>query len=441
FEPGHAADGVTVTVPQAALRQLNEEALGWLVPGLLEEKLLHLIRALPKSLRTNFVPAPDVAKQLAHKLTQGGRDRPFSTALCEVMSQHAGERIAAANFALDKLPEHLRFLVQVVDDEGKLLDSGRDLPKLQAEFAPPALALGATDLGETSDWTNRPVTPNDFDELPQQVTVQRSGLRIAAFPALVDTGTAVEMRLADTPGEAEQWTAGGLTRLFALKHHRALRSQVAHLPGLSAHCVRLGHLLPGKDLSGELQDLIARIALVEGQSLIRTREDFEARNARASGRISVAAQEVADWLPKLAEQVQQLRLLTERAPQTWAEVFQDLQQQQQALLHPRFLRQTPWSWLTEYPRYLQAMRQRIEKLKSGGLPKDRKLREPVEAAWGSYQEFMSNGPQPTPEQQQRLEELRWMIEELRVSIFAQQLGTRVSVSPKRVQALVEQCRQ
>lgn len=443
FEPGHACDGVTITVPQAALRQVSDEALGWLVPGLLEEKILHLIRALPKSLRTNFVPAPDVAKRFAVQLSQVAHDRPFTAALCEAMSAHAGERIQPSHFALDKLPEHLRFQVNVVDDEGKVLDSGRDLAKLQAKLAPPAAALGRANASSTTDndandWTNRPVTAADFDELPEQVAVRRGGLLVAAFPALVPVGDKVEMRLADTRSEAERLTRLGLTRLFATKHHRSLRSQVSHLPEFTQNCVKLGHVLASNELTNQLQELLVRIALVEGQSPIRNAQEFEARNARAAGQISIATQEVAAWLPKFAEQVHQVRLLLEKTPEPWREVFDDIRRQTQALLATGFLSETPWNWLSEYPRYFQAMRSRIDKLKSGGVPKDRKLSQPIVSAWSSYQQLAASEWAHQPSLQHKLDELRWMIEELRVSIFAQQLGTKVSVSPKRVAVLVEE---
>lgn len=438
FEPGHASDGVTITVPQAALRQVSEEALGWLVPGLLEEKILHLIRALPKALRTNFVPAPDVAKRLAGELSLVAHDRPFSAALCEAMSAHAGERIQPSHFALDKLPQHLRFQVNVVDDEGKLVDSGRDLAKLQASLAPPAAALGNALQVDAGGWTNRLVTAADFEELPGQVSVRRGGLLVAAFPALVVVGDKVEMRLADTELEAERLTRLGLTRLLAAKHHRSLRAQVSHLPEFSPSCVKLSHVLNSKDLSSQLQELLVRIALVEGQPVMRKREEFEASHARAAGQISIATQEVAAWLPKLAEQVHQVRLLLERTPEPWREVFDDIRRQTQTLLAAGFLSDTPWQWLSEYPRYFQAMRARIDKLKSGGVPKDKKLFEPIAAAWRSYQQMAAGEMAHQPVQQVKLVELRWLIEELRVSIFAQQLGTKVSVSPKRVAVLVEE---
>jgi ATP-dependent helicase HrpA len=446
FEPGHAEDGVTLTIPQAALRQISDEALGWLVPGLLEEKILFLIRALPKALRTNFVPAPDAAKLLAQQLAQTPRDASFTSALCAVMSAHAGERIEPQQFDTDKLPAHLHFLVRVVNDAGEVIDSGRNVAELQAKLAPPLAALGSSSAaveqsGQDSQWSDRAVTPQDFDHLPTQVTVRRGGLLVAAFPALVVVKDKVEMRLAETADDAERLTRRGLTRLFSIQNQRLLRSQIGHLPQYSSCSVKLAHLLPSQELASALQDLLVRMALVEGQPLLHSREEFEARQARASGQISVATQELAAWLPKLAEQVHQVRLLLEQPPAPWRTVFEQLREQTMHLTKPDFLSETPWIWLAEYPRYFQAMRCRIDRLKNGGVPKDQALAQPIVVAWRSYLELVERRAPQTPVWTNGLQELRWMVEELRVSIFAQQLGTKVSVSPKRVQGAIDGLRQ
>ncbi len=439
FEPGHEADGVTVTVPQAALRQVSEEALGWLVPGLLEEKILAIIKGLPKAIRTYFVPAPDVAKKLAAALAQVSRDQPFTSALSQAMSEHSGERITPNQLIVEKLPAHLRFLVQVVDNEGHVIDSSRDVVQLIAEHAPSSSATSrAVRQEDEQNWSNRPVTPNDFAGIPDQVTVRRGGLLVAAFPALVDVGNAVELRLADTLDEAERISRGGLTRLFAIKHHRSLRGHVANLPGLSQASVQLSHIIGSKELAERLQDLIARIALVETQPLVTDREAFEAINAQATMRISIAAQDVAVWLPKLATQAHELRLNLEQAPGLWSEVTADVRQQVGRLLGKDFLKETPWQWLAEFPRYLQAARMRMEKLKNGGVAKDRKLAEPVAAAWKAYETLRTSPAVQAFNAQSaaELQQLRWYLEEFRVSVFAQQLGTKHSVSQKRINELI-----
>lgn len=428
FEPGNESDGITVTVPQAALRQVSEEALGWIVPGLLAEKIQFLIKALPKSLRTNFVPAPDVAKKLSKQLINADRSQPFTTALCNVMHEHSGERIRPSDFDQDKLPLHLKFLVKVVDDDGSYLGESRDVEDLKQRFSPQQAEFEEATVAD--DWENQVVTPQKFPDFEKVVTVSRGGVRVAAFPALVDFEDKVELRLADSVSESDRLTQQGLTRLFAMKHAKSLRNQVSHMPKFDQASMRLGHLVSSSDLRSQLKDLLARIALVEDQPSIRTSVDFEARNARASVQINIASQDVAAWLPKLADQVHDLRLRTERAPGSWSEVFADIHEHMNALFPEGFLREIPWSGLEEYPRYLQAIGQRIDKLSNGGLPKDRKLRAPIDEFWNTYRDLSSSTSDPVV--LEKLENFRWMIEEFRVSVFAQTLGTKQTVSDKRL---------
>jgi ATP-dependent helicase HrpA len=186
-----------------------------------------------------------------------------------------------------------------------------------------------------------------------------------------------------------------------------------------------------------IQDLLARIAFVENQPLVKDSIDFAARQARSAMQISVATQEIAVWLPVLATSYQELRLRLEKAPSPWKEVVDAIRQQLGELFGPRFLQETPWQWLKEYPRYLQAARLRLDKLTSGGLPKDRKLAEPLMAAKTSYLQATKAPRSSDAHYNRHLNELRWLIEELQVSLFAQQLGTKMSVSPKRIQEVIQ----
>ena len=433
FEPGHHADGLTITVPQAALRQISQEALGWLVPGLLEEKVLHLIRSLPKSKRTNFVPAPDVAKQLAELLTGADKNQPFSSVLCDLMSSHAGERIRPSDFDFEKLPPHLQVLVNVVDDEGAPIEADRNVERLKQEYAIEDSNLGGEQVAEDS-WTNQKVTFESFERLQETVSVRRGGVLVAAYPALADRGDFVEQSLVDTQWEAKRVSLRGWTRLLAQKNNRSLRSQVAHLPNIDQAAMKLSHLLSPQGLRSQLQDLIVRAALIEDQPLLRDRLDLEARNTGASGKISIAAQEVAVWLPKLSDEIHQVRLKQEKAPNTWREVFDDIQQQLQLLFPENFLQEIPWHHLAEYPRYLKAIQMRIEKLTGGGLPKDRKIRAPIDEACACYYSTLETCI--SEDQQEKCEQLRWLIEEFRVSVFAQTLGTKEKVSEKRIREFI-----
>ena len=435
FHPGDVADGITLTIPQGAIKQISEAALGWLVPGLLEEKLLHLIRALPKHLRRNFVPAPDVARKLAQELATQPKDIPFTTAVCTLMSRLAGEPIKPDDFDLQKLPDYLNFRIQVVNDAGKAIDSGRSLSEIQTRLgaqASPAAPPAVSELPAL--WNGRKTMVVDFEQMPESLMITRGGVKVAAFPTLVDVGDGVTLSLAETQTDALATAQQGWMRLFAIKFRRELTSQVNHLPGLEQACIQLAPLVPASALRDQLRDLIARVAFVEQQTALHTRLDFEARAACATRQISLATQDLAAWLPKLATHYHTLRLALETAPAPWREVADDIQSQIVQLTDRQFLKSVAWQDLREYPRYLQAAVMRWEKLRSGGIPKDRKLREPIERLSIRYRELVAKAGALS--QSQGLQQARWLIEELRVSIFAQQLGTRHSVSVKRIDELL-----
>jgi ATP-dependent helicase HrpA len=440
FSPGDASDGVTVTVPQVALRQVSEEALGWLVPGLLEDKLLHMIRSLPKHLRRAFVPAPDVARKLAAELLQHPRDKAFATVACQVFSQHAGEPVRADDFEWDKLPEYLRVRVRVVDDAGRTLESSRDVAELQTRHASGTaeVELDEAPSAIAQQWNGRRVTVLDVPTIPPSLTVRRGGVKVAAFPALVDEGDAVSLRLLDNLADAQRQSQLGWLRLYALKFRRELLSQVNHLPGYEKSSVLLAGAVPRGALRDHLRDLVARIAFLENEGPLDCVAEYEARQVDAVRRISMATQEVAAWLPKLAEHYHAVRLAVESPPAPWKEVADDITTQVQEWTGEKFLLLLAWQELSELPRYLQAARMRWDKLRSGGIPKDRKLREPVDQLLQQmHQRWQIPRGTPLSELSPERRAVRVMLEELRVSAFAQQLGTRQSVSVKRIAEALE----
>ncbi len=432
FAPGDARDGVTITVPQAALRQVSQAALGWLVPGLLEEKVLAIIRSLRKALRTHFTPAPDFAKKLTDRLNRCDRSRAFAIALAEEMSKLSHQNVRASDLEDSLVPEHLRFLVRVIDDSGIEVGQGRDVDELIARFGV------SSDVSDSTDqWTNRPIrSPEDLDKIPKEFTARRGGVKVVAYVAIVDAGQSVEARLVDTSSEAELRSRVGLNRMFALINDRTLRTQVKHLPDWNRSAIALSKILSSSDLQQGVQDLIARIAFIEDRPLPLKSYEFSARQQRAVGQISIATQEITGWLPKLATNYQQLRLQLEKAPTAWSDVVAEIQLQLGELFEPGFLTHVPWRWLGEYPRYLQAAYVRLEKLPAGGLAKDRKLAGPLISARSAYREAATSPRANDPTIAQSLTDLRWTLEEFQVSLFAQQLGTKITVSTKRIQEML-----
>ncbi len=197
----------------------------------------------------------------------------------------------------------------------------------------------------------------------------------------------------------------------------------------------LSRLVPPAELRNQLRDLIAKLAFIDAQPNLRDRSDFDVRTLDSAKRISIATQEVATWLPPLAEQYQALRLVIESAPGPWKEIADDISRQIAALTADDFLRRVAWDDLKQYPRYLQAARVRWDKLRSGGVPKDRRLREPIDRLLVAIDQRRAS--LTSQNATAALQTILMLIEELRVSIFAQQLGTRQSVSPKRIEDMLK----
>ncbi|GIX00699.1 MAG: ATP-dependent helicase [Pirellulaceae bacterium] len=434
FEPGEERDGVTMQVPSTALRQLDEQLLEWFVPGHLVEKIHFLIRALPKSVRTALVPANEKAQQLADAVRPHAYTAPFLPTLAKAMSVLTGETIHPSMFDRSKVPDYLRFRMEVIDTEGRPLASGRNLEILQHQCAPANAEIDLPDTRIVAQAAGGTITLSDFAGVPQPAIVQQAGVRSQVFPALVDCEDHVEWRWLDNPRDAEHRTFQGWVRLFSQHYRRQLRRHIDHLPTIDQAALKLAYWLPGRDVREEVQLLTARIAFLEGQAMPQSREDVERLAAESVRRISVAVQDVSRWLPKLSEHAHGVRALLESVPASWREVEEDVHQQLAALFGNDWMRTTAWTYLQEFPRYLQAIRLRFERLQSAGLEKDRRAVASVSMLLDRYREAVAQcGAARVPTE---LETARWMIEEYRVAQFAQRLGTRMKVSEKRILQLL-----
>lgn len=431
LEPGAAEDGVTVVVPKEAVNQLRPERLGWLVPGLLEEKVAALIRTLPKWIRTAFVPVPQTAKEVVRRLNFG--EGNVEAAIAAELSRVAGERVTQEMFETDKLPNHLRMNVRVVDEAGEALATGRDVPALQQKYAG-AAAVAFTRSTASSDWHRDGLKDWVWGELPESVELPRGDVTLKGYPAVVDQREAVGLRLLDTPERAERETRRGLQRLFLLANHKAVKAQVDWLPDLDRKLLNLATLCRPAEMRRQLLELAADRAVFPDDSPVpRTEAAWRDRSKLARNRISVAGQEINDLLAALAERWQPVRLLLEdRHPPQWDYAVEDVKAQVGHLFRGDFLTETPRTWLVQFPRYLAAIIARFDKLASGGLDRDRQLAAKVRPRFEDYlrleAEATARGDLPA-----KLVQYRWMLEEYRVSLFAQTLGTVVTVSEQRLE--------
>ncbi len=454
LEPGSADDGVTVVVPQEGLAQLRLERLGWLVPGLLEERVTALIRSLPKDLRRTFVPVPETARAVLTELAKGvgsrfrdtttfeasksvGREidsRPLDsadllTAVAASLSRIAGRPIPREALREDDLPPHLRMNIRVVDAQGKALATDRDLGEIRRQLGQQSADVTIDDPG----WTRDGITRWDFGDLPERVAVRRGAATLNGFPTLLDQGASVALRLLDSPDRAAHESRRGVRRLFCLAAQAELKKQVEWLPNLEQCARQVSTLMKSGELRGQLADLLADRAFLEDAALPRTADDFQQRLKAGRGRLAAAVQQVANLIGPLCEAYHKLRLALAGVKfPSWHYAAEDIEAQLAHLTDGRFLAEASWTWLVHYPRYLRAAQLRLEKLGHGGLPRDQERHAEFQPRWQEYLELAAR------HREQRilaaeLTTYRWMLEEYRVALFAQELGTAVQVSPKRLE--------
>lgn len=438
FAPGSDHDGVRMRVHQSTVSQLRNDQLEWMVPGLFTEKLIQLIKSLPKRLRRNFVPAADSAKSIANSLIDEYGNAPFFPAVCKALSEYAQTQITESDFQREKIDEYLSFIITVVDDDGKQIAEHRDLSILQKEFNEQQGAVELDQFTQIDDeWNRKHVTTFDIDRMPEYVMRQKNGMSIRLFPGWVDHGENVSTDLFNNQQAADQSINRAMTRLYGHAEKKEIKTQVKNFPRLAEATIKLSDRIASRDLERRLMDLLARVAFVSNEQPIRTKIEFDKRLGGAMERLSLGSQEIAKWLAKWIDQHFELRSLLEEKRQ-WLQTTNHLatiEDQLDWLYHAEFLESTPWNWLIHYPRYLQAISIRISRLT------DQKARVEESDAMISnlWHRWISSCPEQNrdPRSQSNCE-LRWMIEELRVSLFAQSLGTSIKVSPQRCEKLLAQ---
>lgn len=428
FEPGKVADGVSVTVPVALLNRVPRFLFDWLVPGLLREKCIQLVKGLPKEKRKRLVPAPDFVDQALAEMV------PDDVDLLEVLSRRLGRlggvSLARSDWAPEKLDDFYRMNVRVVDGDGRLVAQGRDLGELVERFR--SDTRQTVSAGPVDSPAREGITRWDFGALPLEWRFHQAGVDIVAWPALVDRGDTVAIELCDYPGEAGIRHRLGVLRLLRLhtaQQVKYLRKQM--LRGNAFNLVLAGGGLERAALVEDLIDAAYLQAIFPSGDLPRSGEDFLAALEAGRAEIVIRASELesmlASALRALADTRQKLSAMDAGA---WPDSREDIEAQVLRLLHGGFLRDTPAEWLAQYPRYMKALLTRVERL-AGQYPKDQKhtalLQALAQPLWDALQRrpgLLLMCPAAM--------HYRWMLEELRVSLFAQHLGTRVAVSEKRL---------
>jgi ATP-dependent helicase HrpA len=445
-EPGDAKDGMTVTVPIYALNQVSDERCEWLVPGMLAGKVVALAKSLPGKPRARLVPLPEFAQAFcdATPFAQGG----LADTLLAAVRERTQLPVQRADFKLETLSPHLFMNLRVVDEHGRQLGMGRNLAVLKAELgaqargafqalaalrvpaaqAPrtqlPTAAAPAADAASITAWT--------FGELPELMEVSKAGQSLVGFPALADRHTHVEIEVFDEPEAAARAHRVGLRRLFALQLKEPLKFLEKNIPDLqrmAAQFMALGTL-------EELREQIVAVALDRAflvEPLPADARSFTARLEEGRARLNLIAQEVARAVAAvLQEHANAQRKLKDAKPPQ--DVADDAAAQMQRLVHKRFVVDTPWAALNHLPRYLRALVMRLDKSRADPARDAQRLAEirPLQQRW------VRRVAERRGAADARLDEFGWLLEELRVSLFAQELRTPQPVSVKRLEKVWQQ---
>jgi ATP-dependent helicase HrpA len=459
-EPGDPKDGITVEVPIYVLNQVDPERCEWLVPGMLRDKVIALLKSLHQKPRSRLLPLPEFAKEFIerHPHCEGG----LLQALLRSVRERTQLPVVLQDFKLEQVGPHHFMNFRIIDGDGRQLGSGRDLAALKVQFgalarnafqalaalerpgfssvvaaapapaaaqdspAPPATpaTAGADEPRRYTRWT--------FGELPELMEIRRGGERLVGFPALVDHGTHVEIEVFDEPEAAAERHRAGLCRLLALQLREPLKYLEKNPPGLASMAQAYLALGTLEELRSQLVDVaLDRAFLMD--PLPNDAASFEARIEQGRSRLNLIAQELARIAANvLAEYAAAKRKLRDSRPPR--ETAADIAAQLQRLCGKRFLADTPWDALQHLPRYLRAVVMRLDKCRADparDLARTAELR-PLE------QRYLRRAAEMKGRGHARLAEYRWLLEELRVSLFAQELRTPQPVSVKRLHKVWDQ---
>lgn len=425
--PGEEDDGVTVTVPVEFLGQIDRARLDWLVPGMVEEKIAALIRTLPKSLRRNF-DANSCASELAARIDIG--KRPIVDAIASALGEKAGISIPRDAFRPDEIDPHLWMRYSIVDAAGKQLAAGRDLGELREQLADKiaisyAHAGGsAFDRDDLLDW--------DFGELPDQIEIKRGAYMLLGYPTLIDEGVSVSLRVLSSKLEARRRFRAGLARLYVRHLREEFKYYARHLPNIEQMSLHYAPMGDTAELKRDLLLLVADRVFIGDDENVCTREQFAARLDTGWNLLRPTVERVCGLVERILARFHSIALrLTEPAPEGWTTSLNDVRAHLGRLLPPRFLTVIPYERLEHYPRFLRAIERRVERLREWGPAKDIALAQQA-AKWQQTYEVRAQKHEAEGVYDMQLDAFRWLLEEYRVSLYAQELGTIEKISDQRL---------
>ena len=430
FEPGHAQDGLSVHVPMSLLHLVPEYRLQWLVPGILRDKLISIVKALPKSLRKHFVPVPDWVDRLLEKIQID--NKPLLEVVAAELKKLSGVEISQDAWIDLKLDDFYICNIRVVDDQGKTIANSRNLEDLRQQYRSRVqenIQTAAVNIErhQIVEW--------DFDDLPPFVQLPRGGISIRAYPALVDKNTSVSLLVSDNPHEALAKTQRGLCRLIYLSLPTAVKYCQKELLKGQALALSVAEMGKQEEIVDDLiMTAIKLLVCNDQQNLPRTKEAFTTDVAICKEELIAKATSLAQTLLQALQLLVDVKKTLKQHKQNLAMAYAvgDIQAQINQLFYKSMLFDTPENWLMQLPKYCRGILLRLEKVLLNPQ-KDRLLINEISPWWQKLEEWKAKEGAYRLAQNTAMMDFRWWIEELRVSLFAQTLKTVVPVSAKRLE--------
>jgi ATP-dependent helicase HrpA len=433
FEPNHSDDGVTLNVPVSALHLITEEPLEWLVPGLLREKCIAMIKALPKQWRKHFVPVPAAVDKALPRLSTG--EQSLALALSTQLLRQTSVKIPDELWSDMTVDSYYKMNICVLDEQQQRIDSGRQLSVLRERYRDHVQehiqAVG-------NDFERDGIVEWDFEHLPETYELQQNGMSIRAYPALVDQLESVSLNLYDNPDDAVVDSLRGMVRLVMLQQKdtvKYLRKQLLKGRDLGLSVVNIGSRDTVIDdiICAAVKQVCFSESEQDDQALVRDQQVFLSVMDAGRSHIVARAELLADCLVTSLTHVVAVKKAIKQAknPLSIAYAVGDIQQQLEGLYSKGMVYRTPAKWLQQYPRYMKAIQVRLEKVPSQ-VNKDRALMAELAPLIQRLDDKYAQLGDAEAVLHQPLQEYRWMVEELRISLFAQTVKTLMPVSVKRL---------
>lgn len=423
FEPGHPGDGVTLRTPAPLVRQLDHRHLSWLVPGLLMDKMTALIKTLPKPRRRGIGPAPDAA-MLCLKHMAPRDDESLVQSMSRTLKEQRGIDVPPGDWDEASLPAHLHMNIEIIDANGEVIDHGRDLAALQQRVAADHAPSGPEDDGRPT-WVRGGFTDWGFEDLPETVEYRQAGAKLRYFVALADHGDSVAIELYDHERTARTYMTAGVRRLMRLGLAGKIKYLKKNLPDGQRMCLNFGRVGSCESLKEDLIDAAMSRALVTDPWSLRSRARFESALQTVDENLVPEAAAISRVVAPVLERFRQCMTTLDGLP---AATRTDIAQQLDLMIFPGFIAYTPPERLEHFDRYLKGVEKRMERCRENP-ERDLARMEKIRAFWNRL--LLAYPPPPDPVSGE-LSELRWLMEEFRISIFAQELKTAQPVSEKRL---------